>query len=393
MRNPIDPFFFLHAAAAAVTSPAPRTMRDYLPADWKWLDQFTLVGNELWRVVGLFGAILLGLLIGRILRVVLTFVAARWAARNRRLLSVAFLSLARSVVFLAVVLGLSAGMGILQLHPSVRSLADTIDAILFVVALGYVTYSLVDVADAWLGAISARTASKLDDMLVPLVSKSLRGTIIVLAIAQVATYLSDKPVTSIIAGLGVGGLAVGLAAQDTVKNFFGSLMIFGDRPFELGDTINVDSQEGTVEAVGFRSTRFRTGDGYLVTIPNGELANKTIINISKRARLSRKLTLNLTYDTPPEKIERAVGIVRDVLREHEGQPQGMPPRVTFSDFTPAGLVLAAQYWYSPPDVWQFAEFNQKVNFEILRRLAAEGIQLIKPPAPVPPPDAAKGAKA
>ena len=91
--------------------------------------------------------------------------------------------------------------------------------------------------------------------------------------------------TSVIAGLGVGGLAIGLASQDMVKNLFGSVMILSDHPFEMGDFIEVSGHSGNVEVVGFRSPRIRTLEGYLVTLPNGSLANEDIKNISHRSFL------------------------------------------------------------------------------------------------------------
>jgi MscS family membrane protein len=209
---------------------------------------------------------------------------------------------------------------------------------------------------------------------VPLVRTSLQGTIIVLVLVQIATNLSGETATSIIAGLGVGGLAVGLAAQDTIKNFFGSMMIFGDRPFEMGDEISVDSLSGKVETVGFRSTRFRTGDGHVVTIPNGELANKPIVNISRRQSLQRKLELALSHEVGEEKMLAAIEIVQQILSGHEGQSPDKPPRVFFSDITPTALNLQVMYWYSPPDWWHFMALNQRVNLDILRRFEEAGIQ-------------------
>ena len=188
----------------------------------------------------------------------------------------------------------------------------------------------------------------------------------------------EQPITPLIAGLGVGGLAIGLAAQDTIKNFFGSLMIFSDRPFDLGDEIKVDAIGGTVESVGFRSTRLRTSEGFLVAISNGELASKTIVNVSKRPSLLRQFSLPLSYDLPPEKLERAGQIVAELLRDHEGSRAANPPRVFVGDFTPSAVNLTISYWYFSSDWWRFLAFNQRTNLEILRRFAAEGIRLAYP---------------
>jgi MscS family membrane protein len=215
----------------------------------------------------------------------------------------------------------------------------------------------------------------MDDMLGPLISRILRTTIVIMVLVQVATILSDKPATSIIAGLGVGGLAIGLAAQDTIKNVFGSLMIFGDRPFELGDTITVDSNTGTVEAVGFRSTRFRTDQGFLISIPNGDLASKSIINISRRRNLVRNFTLPLSPSTTPEKLAEALEIIKQILADHEGMLPSLPPRVTFTDISPAAYSVQVIYWYHPPDTRKFALFGEQVNLQILSRFRDAEISL------------------
>ena len=107
--------------------------------------------------------------------------------------------------------------------------------VLLVIALSFLAYYLVDVPSSWLGRQTEKTESKFDDMLVPVVRKSLRVTVVVFGIVSIAQALSDKPVSALVAGLGLGGLAFALAAQDTIKNLFGSLVIFTDKPFALGD--------------------------------------------------------------------------------------------------------------------------------------------------------------
>ena len=346
-----------------------------LPARWSWLVDYSIAGNGLWRIVALAVSILLALVAGWLLRAGLNLASRRLAAANRTMLAVACSALARTMRFVSFVVGLDIGIQFLLLKAPVADLARTTGSVLLAVAAGYMAYSLVDVADHWLRRLSSGRSSKLDEMLVPIVTTSLRVTVAVLVLVQLATILSEKPVTSVIAGLGVGGLAIGLAAQDTIKNFFGSLMIFSDRPFELGEEIKVGDIGGTVEAVGFRSTRFRTADGFLVTMPNGDLAGKTIVNISKRSTLGRQFNLSLAADLPPDKVERAAAIVKEILHEHEGSRADSPPRVFLTDLTPGALNLSVAYWYSPPDWWRFVAFNERVNLEILRRLSAEGIAL------------------
>jgi MscS family membrane protein len=232
--------------------------------------------------------------------------------------------------------------------------------------------------DKSLAHLAANSENTFDDRLVPMVRKSLRVTIVLLAAVQIAQILSGKPLSSIIAALGIGGAALALASRDTVANFFGSLVIFTDRPFKMGDLLLVDGITGSVEEVGFRSTRLRTLDSHLVVIPNGELANKTITNITARPHIKRVMNLTVTYDTSPEKMRRAKEILEDILRDHEGMDPDLPPRVYFSDFNDWALNILVLYWFSPPDYWQYCAFNEKVNLEILTRFNAEGIDFAFP---------------
>jgi MscS family membrane protein len=197
-------------------------------------------------------------------------------------------------------------------------------------------------------------------------------------LVQAAQVLSDKPITSIIAGLGIGGLALALASQDSLKHFFGSVVIFADRPFEVGDRLDVDGFDGIVDRVGFRSTRLRTLDGHMVTIPNGELANKSIRNISKRPFIRRIADITITYDTPPEKIEQALAILKELLANHEGMHADLPPRVFFSDFNADSLNLKVIYWYHPPLYWDYMAFSERFNMEVFTRFNQAGIDFAFP---------------
>lgn len=144
-------------------------------------------------------------------------------------------------------------------------------------------------------------------------------------------------------------MAIALAAQDTVKNFFGSVVLFVDKPFEIGDRISVDGHDEPVEEVGLRSTKIRTLDGHLVTVPNGTLANQTIQNIGKCPYIRRIANLTITYDTPPEKIDRALEIVKETLDNHKGMHEDLPPRIYFNDLNSDSLNLMVIYWYHPPN--------------------------------------------
>jgi len=342
------------------------------------LVEIEIVGNKLWRIVGLFGIILIAFVIGKIIKNILHKSVPKLEGQKRFLLASVVNAVSLSSVYFCAVLGISLGLNILSMSPKVFEIVNTLNAILFATAVGYLVFWLVDVPSTWLAGLSEKTESKIDDMLVPVIRKSLRISVVILVLVQIMQILSDKPITSIIAGLGIGGIAIALAAQDSIKNIFGSLVLFTDKPFELGDRVLVDGHDGPVEEVGLRSTKIRTLDGHLVTVPNGELANKTIQNIGKRRYIRRIADITITYDTPPEKVDLALDILKEILEKHEGMNDDFPPRIFFNDFNADSLNLRVIYWYHPPSYWAFMAFTENFNKEVLRRFNEEGIDFAFP---------------
>jgi MscS family membrane protein len=167
------------------------------------------------------------------------------------------------------------------------------------------------IAQSW----TSKTESRLDDQLIPMLRQASRVLVLVLGTLLIFDDLGVD-VWKLVAGVGIGGLAFALAAQDTVANVFGSINIFVDKPFQIGDWIKVGEVEGTVEEVGFRSTRVRTFYNSLVTIPNSKITNANVDNLGVRPRRRVKLTVGLTYDTPPDKVQAYVEGVRAILAAH-----------------------------------------------------------------------------
>jgi len=340
------------------------------------LNSPAIAGNELWRIAVLFLAIVLALIGGKLLKF-LTIKRAGEIEEKSPILAKGYRGFSKAAPFLFFTVGLYVGVSFIQLGPA-EGFVSTAIAVLFTVAIAATTYFLTEVPSMMLKQRAAKTEGKMDDMLVPILSNSLRATIIILAIVQIAQILSGKEITSILAGLGIGGLAVALAAQDTLKNFFGSVVLLADKPFEIGDRINIDGHDGPVESVGLRSTKIRTLDGHLVTIPNGEMANKAIWNIAKRPHIRRIFNITITYDTPPAKVAEAKAIIEDILKDHEGMHPDFLPRVYFNNFNETSLNLFCIYWYHPPAYWDYMAFTERVNTEILERFNKAGIEFAFP---------------
>jgi MscS family membrane protein len=347
---------------------------------WQTVLGASLAGNEVWRWLLFCLVLLVALIGGRLSRILLLRIAKRMRGEKREAGAVVLNALARPtlLLWLAVALFLTVRCRLLVFPDFLISGLTVGTRALLAAALGYAIYCLVDVVDHLLSHVAGKTESKVDDMLVPLVGKSIRVTILVLVVVQVAQEISAKPITSIIAGLGVGGLAIALAGQDTIKNFFGSLVIVGDKPFEIGDRIMVDGHDGPVEAVGFRSTKLRTLDGHLVTVPNSEMVNKTIQNIGKRPYIKHVANIGITYDTPPVKVDEALSIIKELLHDHEGMDPEFPPRVFFNAFNDCSLNILVIFWYHPPDYWEYMAFTQAFNRELLVRFNEAGIEFAFP---------------
>jgi MscS family membrane protein len=239
---------------------------------------------------------------------------------------------------------------------------------------------------AWLGALllaeliilSPRIGEQSLHAQLLRLSARITGIMLGLVILFYGANQIGLPVVGVLAGVGVSGLAIALAAQDSLKNLLGSLMIFMDQPYTPGQRIIVQGHDGFVEHIGLRSTKIRMLNGSLTAIPNEKMANLDIENIGRRNFIRRQTSIRLSYDTPSEKIQQAIGIIRDILDNHEGMRPELPPRVFFDEFNPDSLNIRIFYWYHPPKRWQSLAFDERVNLEIMQRFGEAGIKLAPP---------------
>ncbi len=247
-----------------------------------------------------------------------------------------------------------------------------------VFAILWFIYRLVDVIDARIKRWAASTESTIDDVVAPLVGRTLRVFIIAIGGIIIIQNLTGVKIGPLLASLGIGGLAVALAARDSIANFFGTITILFDKPFQVGERVVIDQYDGVVESVGFRSSRIRTLTGHLVSIPNEKIVNSSLENIGRRPHIRWLTNIGITYDTPPEKAEKAVQIIQDVLENHEGLQEDFPPRVYFNGFNDWSLNILVIAWYHPPNYWDYQAWLQRTCVEIMRRFRDEGIDFAFP---------------
>jgi len=248
---------------------------------------------------------------------------------------------------------------------------------LLAIALVWAAIRLVDLLlDLWAERLQMKGEESAAVLVQP-VRKIAKGVVVLFAALLWLDNIGFN-VSTLLAGLGVGGIAVALAAQDTLKNFFGSVMILLDKPYSVGQRVTVKGHDGVVEDIGLRSTRIRLLTGHQTTVPNDQMANLDIENIGRRPHIRRLTNITITYDTPPEKIEKAINIIETILDNHEGMRPDFPPRVYFNEFNNDSLNILVLYWYHPPDYWGFLAFSQGVNLQIMREFEKEGIQFAFP---------------
>jgi len=267
---------------------------------------------------------------------------------------------------------------VLVFPPVADQLAERVVGVLTTLAVVLFIYRLIELMVFELTKYAARDDNLLDQSFVQFMRMITKIAVIAVGVIYLLRAISGKPLSALLAGLGIGGLAIALAAQDTLKNFFGSIMIMLDKPFTIGQRVTFGGHDGVVEEIGFRSTRVRTLTGHQVTIPNEKVASESVENIGRRPSIRRLANITITYDTPPDKIEKALAILRGILENHEGIQPDYPPRVFFNEFNDASLNLIMLYWYHPPDLAAYMAFSERVNLQIMHAFEAEGIEFAFP---------------
>ncbi len=271
---------------------------------------------QVWQWFGLLIVFAGGLLVRTVVRIVLPPVTRRAIqTETTAVLPATVRGALAPTATLAMVALWWAGMHMLDMPAIVMIWAWRVLRVALVLAAIVAVYRLIDLGMAYASARAAQRAVRLDAVLVPLLQKTTKVLVIAVGGVLLAKTVGFE-VTPLLAGLGVGGLAFGLAAQDTLKNFFGSVNVVLDRPFQVGDAVKIGDIEGTVESVGLRSSRIRTGYDSQVTVPNSELMNARIDNLGRRQYRRTLATLSLAYETSPEKLEAFCEGVRTLVRQH-----------------------------------------------------------------------------
>ncbi|MBX3270971.1 MAG: mechanosensitive ion channel family protein [Sandaracinaceae bacterium] len=341
-----------------------------------WLQQ-RMFGAAAWQYLGLLVFVLIGLLLRLVVSWVIRAQGARVFAHVVKELDEALLrGVARPVGTTAMVVFLL--YAVPSMHFSVEINRFLIFGLRVAAAISgvFIVYRLVDVGAGVFSKRALATDTKLDDQLVPLIRKSLKVVTVILGVVFVLQNM-EVEIGSLIAGVSIGGLAFTLAAQNTISNLFGSVSIFADQPFQVGDAVKIDNIEGTVEEVGMRSTRVRTYYRSLVSIPNSKVADGVIDNFGMRNVRRTMITLGVQYDTTPEQIEAFCQGVRAILAANR-RVWKESYNACFDGFGDSGLQILVLFFLEVRTRDEELRERHLIFLEVLRLAHALGVQFAFP---------------
>jgi MscS family membrane protein len=230
---------------------------------------------------------------------------------------------------------------------------------------------MVDFISLLLLERAKKTVSMSDDQLIRFVKEAVKVFIAAIGFLILLGIAFRLNVVSLITGLGIGGLAIALAAKETLENLLGSFTIFLDKPFITGDTVRVGNVEGRVESVGFRSTRIRAVDKMMVTVPNKKMVDAELINDTDREVRRSALSIVLSYDTTEDQLKNILSEIKQVIKEHPLIEKNTES-IRFKTLIAGGLEVAVIYIVLTADVNEFMEVQEEINFQIIKIIKGNG---------------------
>jgi MscS family membrane protein len=337
--------------------------------------QHPLMGYPLWQYLASFLWIILAFVSAAVVDFLMTHQLRRLAAKTKTDLDERFLELAhKPVKILIALLLLNIGIHAFSWPAWTEMILSALFVLGMATAVVYLVMRMVDLMVEMFEKRFFADDRHLARLVLPILGRCLKVFVIVIGALSAAQYLG-LPITSVLAGLGVGGIAVALAAQNTLANFLGTVTILTDRPFHVGDRVQIDKYDGVVESIGLRSTRLRTLEGHLVTIPNKIVADSGISNVTSRPTIRQLITVSLTYGTTAEQMQRAVALLREIFLKH---PSTHDAWVYWRDYAAHSLDIFVVYWCKSTDYKEFLRAMEEINLEIKQRFDAAGFDFAFP---------------
>ena len=332
-------------------------------------------GNSILNWAIAVGILILSFVVVKMLYWIFSNVIRRLTSKTKTNLDDVLINkLEKPLTYLVLILGYWISIHYLVFKEEVEIVLENAAYFLLVIDVTAILSRIVDaLISEVIMPITEKSDSSFDNQLIPVIQKGVRSIIWILGIIIGLDNIGFD-ITAMIAGLGIGGLALALAAQDSVKNIFAGIMIFLDKPFRIKDRIQVDGFDGIVEEVGLRSTRLRTLEGRIVTIPNSRFTDNSVTNVTSQPTLKVKLNLGLTYDTDENQMQKAIDILEDIVKDQEAITDDYA--AGFNGFGDFSLNILFIYYVKPDSHW--LDTQTLVNKEILRRFNKEGLEFAFP---------------
>jgi len=344
--------------------------------------EYVILGNTLQNYILAIAVMALFVGLGQLFSAIIVGILKKLASKTETIIDDVIINiLEKPAVFALFIIGFKLMTTFLTLGVRGQEVHSNIVMILIVIDIIWACSRLTDVfVEHYLTPLTAKTESKLDDHLLPFVRKFFKIIIVVIGIIFIIKNMGYD-VTSLIAGLGIGGLAFALAAQPLLSNLFGGMSIIADKPFQIGDRVRIDNKyEGTIKEIGMRSTVIKTYNDTLVHIPNNVIATTAVENLSIGHNKSVRFTFNigLEYDTSNEKIEEAIEIIKEILAKNKNVIQGpeSSPYVALTEFKDSSLNIAGAYTIVSTDV--IGSTRTAINLDIKKKFEKAHIKFAFP---------------
>jgi MscS family membrane protein len=346
-----------------------------------WMPAFTrveLFGMHLWQYFGIILYLILGYFLYSLFRWIIKWILMKIAQRTKfKDTAIIFIKPISKPISLFIVINiLWILLPFLLLTHEALQVCTYILAVFIPISITGIIYRIVDIAAQVTKKLALRNKSSIDNNLIPLARKILKIIVVIFGGIYVLKALNID-ITPLIAGVSIGGLALALAAQETVKNLFGSITIFTDQPFEAGDWIVFDGREGNVEEVGIRSTRIRTFYNSIITVPNGKLADMMIDNMGKREIRRYRTKLSLVYGTPAEKITQFIDGLRKIILNHK-YTHKENYSINVSDLSESSIDIIFTIFFVTQDGTLEADSRQEIILSILDLAKNTGVEFAYP---------------
>jgi len=315
----------------------------------EWLFDPKYFGNSLYQIGLFFLAVVLSAVLAKTVYYLLKNYARANAAKSKTKVDDILLNVVeKPLVFFLLIIGASIGTRVLTVPIGFVGTVNSIYSVLLTIGAAWIAVNLVEaIMSFYIAPLVEKTDSRLDDQLIPVVSKTIKWLIILFSLLLIVSSFGYD-ITAVLAGLGIGGLALAFAAQETISDMFGGLNIFISKPFIVGDWVQIGEVVGQVERVSLRHTTIRNLDKRKVIFPNSMISKGIIVNISSAPSRKMVLNLGLTYETPAAKMKKAIQLVTDIVNNHPDCEKD--PIVQFSEFKDFSLNLFVIY-YADNDKW------------------------------------------